>query len=64
MKQSKPWFSENADAKLNRKILTAEIHRIAALKGPLSEKMQEIRYLVESYFKIGSNEEMLNANLP
>jgi len=58
------WFSENSDARITRKKLTGEIRRIAAMKAPVSEKMQEIRYLIEQYFKIESNEELLNANLP
>jgi len=63
MKQSnKIWFSENI--KLTRKALTHEIHRIAALKAPAKDKMREIRNLVESYFKIDSHEEFLNANMP
>ena len=65
MKQAnKSWFSENENSKLTRKKLTSEIHRISALKAPLRDKMQEIRYLIEAYFKMDSNEEFLNANMP
>lgn len=49
---------------LTRKKLTSEIRRIAALKEPLRDKMAEIRFLIEQYFKIGNNEEVLNANTP
>jgi len=65
MEQSKKlWFSENGNIKLTRKKLTNEIRRISALKAPLADKMQDIRFLIESYFKADSNEEFLNANMP
>ncbi len=50
--------------KLKRKILTSEIRRIAVLTEPVEDRMFEIRYLIEQYFKFDSNEEFLNANLP
>jgi hypothetical protein len=65
MKESKKtWFSENSDAILTREKLKLEIHRIKGLKAPLKKRILEIRYLIEDYFKLDSNEEFLNANLP
>jgi hypothetical protein len=49
---------------LNRRKLMAEIRRIARLKAPLKDKMNEIRHLIDQYFKFNGNEESLNANLP
>ncbi len=66
-KAKKIWFFENEKSDttvLMRKELTSEISRIAGLKAPLKEKMFEIRYLIEQYFKFNGNEESLNANLP
>ena len=65
-KTKKSWFSENENAglSLTREELTSEIRRITALKAPIADKMREIRNLIEYYFKIDSNEELLNANLP
>jgi len=56
----KIWFSEFAEAKLTRERLIAEIRRVSRLKIPVSEKMHEIRYLIEGYFKMDCNEEFLD----
>ena len=66
-KTKKTGYSENEKSDnvvLTRKELTSEISRIAGFKAPLKDKMVKIRYLIDRYFKFGSNEELLNANLP
>ncbi len=52
-----------ADTILTKRRLTAEIRRIGHLKAPLTEKMRDTRYLIEQYFRMAGNEDMLNANL-
>ena len=63
---SKIWFSEKGitDIKLTRKNLISEIRRIKRLKSPVTDKLLAIRYLVEQYFQIDGNDDLLNANLP
>jgi len=65
MKQAtKTWFSESTDGKLTRKELTNEIRKISASHAPVRDRMRRIRDLIEYYFRIDSNEELLNANMP
>ena len=60
------WYSgtQKMDTPLTKKILIAEIHRIANEKWPVHDKMREAKSLVEQYFKMNGNEEMLNASFP
>jgi hypothetical protein len=60
------WFPEQGlvDITLTRDRLITEIRRIKRLKTPITDKILEIRYLVEQYFSADSNEELLNANVP
>lgn len=60
------WIPEKGttDITLTKEKLMSEIRRIKRLKSPVTDKILEIRYLVEQYFKLDGNEEVLNANLP
>jgi len=62
----KIWFSEEgiADITLTREKLKSEIQRIKRSRSQATDKILEIRYLVDQYFTAGCNEELLNANLP
>ena len=48
----------------NKEKLMAEIRRIKNLRGPVTDKIGQIRELVDQFFHIAGNEERLNANLP
>ena len=62
----KIWFPEKgvSDITLTKEKLTSEIRRIGRLKMPVGDKILESRYLIEQYFQLSNNEELLNANLP
>ena len=62
----KSWYSGNQkmNTPLTKKMLIAEIHRIANEKSPVHDKMCEAKSLVEQYFKMKGNEEILNASFP
>ena len=61
----KLWYSNTENAgTLTRAKVTAEIRRITKMKAPVTDKMTQVRTLIDRYFKAGCNEDFLNANLP